>query len=177
MTTNGCLSVPNANVDVNVHVSMNGFSLVPNVNFSFPCRNWLPGKNDMFSVSRNVNFYFPCRNWFPRKNGMFSMPGGNSTWLRAVFFCESGEMLCVELHCSEVLPWNCFCWIFSGVRVRWSSIHISMDVWKCPTCSILSLLRNLALISSAGHVWYGFLSKTSFRSLGSKQILNFLLTV
>ena len=83
---------------------MNGFSLVPNVDFSFPCRNW-----------------------FPRINGMFSMLDGNSAWLRTVFFCESGEMLCVEQHCSEALPWNCFCWVFSVVRVRWSSVHISMS--------------------------------------------------
>ena len=127
------------------------------------------------------------------------MPGGNSTWLQTVFFCECGEMLCVEQLCSKVLPWNCFCWIFSVVRVGWSSMHISMKVGKCPICSILSLLRNFAVISSADHVlefamvktvipcslavisstdlvWYGSLSKASFRSLGSKHI-SFFLTV
>ena len=79
-------------------------------------------------------------------------------------------------------------------------MHISMDVGKCPICSILSLLINFAVISSADHVlksamvkivipcsfavisstdlvWYGSLSKASFRSLGSKHILSFFLTV
>ena len=70
------LIIPN----VNVPLSMNGFSLVPNVDFSFPCRNW-----------------------FPRKICILSMLSGISAWLRIVFFCESGEMLCVEQLCSEVL--------------------------------------------------------------------------
>ena len=79
-------------------------------------------------------------------------------------------------------------------------MHISMDVGKCLACSILSLLGNfavisfvecvlkfamvktvipcnLAVISSTDLVWYGSLSKASFRSLGSKHILSFLLTV
>ena len=79
-------------------------------------------------------------------------------------------------------------------------MHISMDVGKCLACSILSLLGNfaviffvecvlkfamvktvipcnLAIISSTDLVWYGSLSKASFRSLGSKHILSFFLTV
>ena len=91
--------------NVNVPVSTNGFSLVFNVDFSFPCRNW-----------------------FPRKICILSMPDGNSTWLRIVFFCECGEMLCVEQLCSEVLTWNCCCWVFSVIRVRLSAMHIFMDV-------------------------------------------------
>ena len=163
--------------DVDVHVSTDGFSLVPNVDFSFPCRNW-----------------------FPRKNGILFMLSGNFTWLRTVFFSQSGEMLCVEQLCSEALPWNGFCWVFSVVRVRQSSMHISMDIGKCPICSILSLLRNFAVNSSADRVLKsamvktvipcsfavisstdlvqcGSLSKASFRSIGSKDILSFFLTV
>ena len=79
-------------------------------------------------------------------------------------------------------------------------MHISMDAGKCLACSIPSLLENFAVISSADHVlkfamvktvipcslavisstdlvWYGSLSKASFRSLGSKHILSFFLTV
>ena len=152
------------------------------------------------NVLVSTNFSFPCRNCFPRKIGILSMSGGNSAWLQTVFFCECSEMLCVEQLCSEVLTWNSCRWVFSVVRVRWSSMHISMDVGKCPACSTLSLLGNfavislvecvlkfaivktvvpcnLAVISSTDLVWYGSLSKASFRSLGSKHILSFFLTV
>ena len=154
----------------------------------------------MFSMFGNVNYSFSCRNCFPGKGGILSMLCGNFAWLRTVFFCKSGEMLCVEQLCSEALPWNGFCWVFSVVRVRQSSMHISMDIGKCPICSILSLLRNFAVNCSADHVlksamvktvipcssavisstdlvWYDSLSKASFRSLGSKHILSFFLTV
>ena len=44
----------------------------------------------------SMNFSFPCRNWFPGKNGVLSMPGGNSALLRTVlFYCG----LCVEKLC------------------------------------------------------------------------------
>ena len=56
-------------------------------------------------------------------------------------------------------------------------MHISMDVGKCLACSTLSLLGNFAVISPVECAWYGSLSKASFRSLGSKHILNFILTV
>ena len=141
------------------------------------------------NVPVSTNFSFPCRNCFPGKIGVLSMPGGNSAWLRTVFFCECDEMLCVEQLCSEVLTWNCCHWVFSVIRMRWSSMHISMDVGKCPACSTLSLLgsfavislvecvlkfavlktviphSSLAVISSTDLVWYGSLSKASFRSL------------
>ena len=148
------------------------------------------------NVPVSMNFSFTCRNCFPRKIGILSMPGENSAWQRTVFLCE----LCVEQLYSEALAWNCCHWVLSVVRVRWSSMHISMDVGKCPACSILSLLGNFAVISfvecflkfamvktvipcnlavipSTDLVWYGSLSKASFRSLGSKHILSFFLTV
>ena len=129
------------------------------------------------NVPVSTNFSFPCRNCFPRKIGIFFMPVGNSAWLQIVFFCECSGMLCVEQLCSEVLTWNCCCWVFSVIRVRWSSMHISMDVGKCLACSFLSLLGNFAVISLVECVWYGFLSKASLRFLGSKHILSFFLTV
>ena len=120
-----------------------------------------------------TNFSFPCRNCFPRKIGILSMSGENSAWLKTVFF--SG--LCVEQLCSEALAWNCCHWVFSVIRVRWSSMHISMDVGKCLACSFLSLLGNFAVIFLVECVWYGSLSKASLSSLGSKHILSFFLTV
>ena len=110
------------------------------------------------NVPVSTNFSFPCRNCFPGKIGIFSMPGGNSAWLQTVFFCECSEMLCVEQLCSEVLTWNCCHCIFSVIRVRWSSMHISMDVGKCLACSFLSLLGNFAVIFSCRVcvVWLSF---------------------
>ena len=69
------------------------------INFSFPCRNYLPRKVDIFSMSGSVDSSFPCRNCFPGKNGVLSMSGGNSACLKV----KSGKMLCVGQLCSEVL--------------------------------------------------------------------------
>ena len=112
------------------------------------------------------------------------------------FGLQCGFLLSLqEQLCSEALPWNCCCWVFSVVRVRRSSMHIFMDVGKCLACSILSLLRDFAVISFAAHVlkstmvktvipcilavisstdlvWYGSLSKASY-----PHILSFFLTV
>ena len=51
------------------------------------------------NVPVSISFSFPCRNWFPGKTGVFSMPGRNSAWLKV----KSGKMLCVEQLSKAVL--------------------------------------------------------------------------
>ena len=53
----------------------------------------------------------------------------------------------------------------------------SINARKFLLCSILFLPCSFAVISSTDCVWYGFLSKPSFRSLVSKHIRNFFLSV